>query len=70
MNPFTDDDGLTKFPLFHLFRRQCQCGEQLHEYLDNHLFHGFCGRDIGVDLETIEEMSDGLEQIGQGAVVI
>ncbi len=52
------DDGLTKFPLLYLFRRQRECGEQLHEYLDNHHIHGLCGRDLGIDLEAIEELSN------------
>src|SRR6267154_1363049 len=64
------DNRLTKFSLLCLFGRQRECGEQLHQYLDNHLIHGFCGRDLGVDLEAIEEMSDRLEQIGEGTVVI
>ena len=69
MNPLSDD-RLTKFSLLCLFGRQRECGEQLHEYLDNHLIHGFCGRDLGIDLEAIEEMSNRLEQIGQCTVVI
>jgi hypothetical protein len=64
------DDGLTKFSLFCLFGRRRECGEQLHENLDNHLIHGFCGRDLGIDIEALEEMSSRLEQIGQGTVVI
>jgi hypothetical protein len=69
------DDGLTKFSLLCLFGRQRECGEQLHEYLDNHnhLIHGSCGGksgDLGIDLEAVEEMSNQLEQIGQGTVVI
>ena len=64
------DDGLTKFSLLCLFGRQRECGKQLHEYLDNHLIHGFCGRDLGIDVEAIEEMSNRLEQIGQCTVVI
>src|SRR6266567_999890 len=35
------NDGLTKFSLPRLFGRQCECGKQLHEYLDNHPIHGF-----------------------------
>jgi hypothetical protein len=58
------DDGLTKLSLLCLFGRQRECGEQLHEYLNNHLIHGFCGRDLGIDLEAIEEMTNRLEQIG------
>ena len=53
-----------------LFGRQREGGEQLHEYLDNHLIHGFRGRDPGIDLKAIEEVSNRLEQIGQVAVVI
>src|SRR6266852_7076732 len=40
------DDGLTEFSLRCLFGRQRERGEQLHEYLDNHFVHGFCGRDL------------------------
>jgi hypothetical protein len=69
MNPLTDD-GLTKFSLLCLFGRQRECGEQLHEYLDNHLIQGIGGRDFGIDLEAIEEVPNRLEQIGQGTVVI
>ena len=54
----------------YFFFNQRQCGKQLHENLDNHLIHGFCGSDLGIDLEAIEEVSNGLEQIGQGTVVI
>ena len=52
------DDGLTKLPLLCLFGRQRECVEQLHENLDNHIIHGFCGRDLGIDLEAIEEVSN------------
>ena len=57
-------DGLTEFSLLRLFGRRRDCGEQHHEDLDDHLIHGFCGRDLGIDLEAIEEMSNRLEQIG------
>ena len=64
------DDGLTKFTLPYLFGRHRKYGEQLYENLDNHLIHGFRGRDLGIDLEAIEEVSNRLKQIGQGTVVI
>jgi hypothetical protein len=64
------DGGLTKFSLLDLFGRQRECGEQLHKNLYNHLIHGFCGRDLGIDLEAIEEVPNRLEQIGQCTVVI
>lgn len=55
--------------MLHLFSRQRDYGEQLHEYLDDHPIQSFCGRDVGIDFEVIESVSDPLEQIGQGAVV-
>jgi hypothetical protein len=64
------ENGLTKFSLLCLFSRQRECVEQLHEYLDNHLIHGSCVGDLGIDLEADEEMSNQLEKIGQGTVVI
>jgi hypothetical protein len=63
-NKSLTDDGLTKFSLLCLFGRQRECGEHFHEYLDNHLIHGFCGRNLGIDPEAIEEMSHRLKQIG------
>ena len=29
-----------------------------------------CGRDLGIDIEAIEEVSKRFEQIGQGTVVV
>ena len=69
MNPLTDD-GLTKLSPLYLFGRKRECGEQLHENLHNHLIHGFCGSDLGIDLEAIKEVPNRLEQISQGIVVI
>ena len=57
INSLTDDE-LTEFSLLCLFGRQRECGEQLHEYLDDHLIHGLCGGDLGIDLEAIEEVPD------------
>ena len=58
------DNGLTKFSLLRLFGRRRECEEQLDEDLDNQFVHVFCGRDLGIDLEPIEEVADRLEQIG------
>ena len=52
------------FPCFISGRRR-ECGEQLHEYLDNHLVQGVCGSNLGVDFEAFEEVSNRLEKIGQ-----
>ena len=63
MNSLTDN-GLTKFSLLCLIGRQRECGEQVHENLDNYLIHCFCWRDVGIDLEAAEEATNRLEQIG------
>jgi hypothetical protein len=44
--------------------------KQLHKYLDDHLIHGFCGRNLGIDLEANGEVSNRFKQIGQGTVVV
>jgi len=67
---FVTDDRLTKFSLRCLFGRQRECREQLHEDLENHLIHGFRGGDLGINIESIEEVSKRFKQIGQGTVVI
>ena len=64
------DGGLTKFSLLYLFVNHRECGEQLYENLDDHLIHGFCGSDLGIDIEAIEEVPNRLKQIGQGTVII
>ncbi len=52
------DDRLTKSSPLYLFGRQCERGEELHEYLDNHLIQTICGRDLGIDLEAFQEVSN------------
>ena|SRR5258707_6873489 len=63
------DEGLTESSLFYLFGCQRECGEQFHEYFNNHLVHSVCRRDLGIDFEAIEEVSNRLEQFGQSIVV-
>ena len=55
---FPTDGRLTKFSLLCVFDRRRERGEQLHESFDNHLIRGFCGSDLGIDLEKIEEVSN------------
>ena len=54
--PRSCDDGLTTFSFLCLFDRQCECGEQFHENLDNNFIHGFCGTNLGIDYEAFEEV--------------
>jgi hypothetical protein len=64
------NDRLTESSPFYLFGRQREYGEQLHKYLDNHAVHSVRRRDLGIDLEAIEKVSNRLEQISQSIVVI
>ena len=64
------NDRLTEFSPSYLFRRQRECGEQLHKYLGNHAVHCVRTRDLGIDLEAIEKVSNRLKQIFQSIVVI
>jgi hypothetical protein len=63
------DEGLTKSSPFYLFGCQCERGEQLHEYFNNHLIHSVRRRDLGIDCEATEEVSNRLDQFGQSIVV-
>jgi hypothetical protein len=56
--------------LLYLFGDHSERREQLHEYLDNHLSHPDCGRDLGINVEAKEEMLNRLEQIDQYIVAI
>jgi hypothetical protein len=49
---------------------QREGGEQLHEYLDNHLSHGDGRRHLGIDVEAVQKVFDGLEQINQCFVAV
>jgi hypothetical protein len=69
MNSLTDDK-LTKFSLLYLFGRCRECREQLRENLDNQFSHGFCGGNLGIDLQAIKKTSNRFEKIGQGTEVI
>ena len=53
-----------------MFGRQREGGEQLDEQLDNHLAHGNGMRHPGIDVESIQKVFDGLEQIGQCIVAV
>jgi hypothetical protein len=57
------ENGLTWFSLLDLFCHQRERGEQLHEYLDNHLSHSDRKADVGIDVEAIEKVFNRLEQI-------
>ncbi len=67
---YLTDDGLTEVSRLHLFGRQRERGEQLHEYLDDHFVHTVRRRDLGIDLKAIEKVSNRLEQIDQRIIVI
>jgi hypothetical protein len=55
--------------LLNLLSGQRKGGKQLREYLDNHLSHSDCRRDLGIDVEVIQKAFEGLEQIDQCVAV-
>ena len=55
--------------LFNLFGRKREGGEQLHQYLDRHLSHGDCMRNLSIDPKAVQKMFDRLEQINEGIVI-
>ena len=67
---YNTEDELTRFALFYLFGCQRKGGEQLREYLDNHLSHGDCLRGLVIDIEATEEVFDRFQQIDQCIVAV
>ena len=61
---------LTRFLLLDLFGSQREGGEQLNEYLDDHLSHRDCRRDLCIDLEAPQKVFDRLEQVHQRIVAV
>jgi len=41
---------------------------QFHHYFDQNLVHGGCGRDLGIYIETLNEIFNRPEQVGDGIV--
>ena len=54
--------------LFNLFGHKCEDAEQLHQFPDKHLGHGNCRRELDIDIEVMEKMSDQNEQINESIV--
>jgi hypothetical protein len=67
---YLTEDGLTRFSLFNLCGSQREGREKLHEYLDNHLSHSNCRRDLGINIEATQKVFDRLKQIDQGIVAV
>jgi hypothetical protein len=58
----------TSSSLLDLFSHESDGGEQFHHDLDDNF--SYCRRrwEFGVDIETVEEVFDGLEEIYEGIV--
>jgi len=57
------DSALTEPPLFDLFGRQGKHGKKLDHYFDNDLDQRRSGRNHRIDLQTLEEIPQALEQL-------
>ena len=62
--------GLTWVSLPNLLRGQPERGEKFHQYLDKEFSHSDCGSDHRVDIEAIQQMFDGLEQLDKGIITV
>jgi len=51
--------------LLELFGHKGKNGQQFHHDLDDDLPHGRCGRNIGINIQSGEEMVDGLEDVDE-----
>jgi uncharacterized protein YdeI (YjbR/CyaY-like superfamily) len=58
-----DKSKLTWSSLLRLFSRQSEGGNQFHQYLHHHFRHRWCGRDPGINVKSVEEIPDALEQV-------
>ena len=57
------DSELTESPLFDLFGRQGKNRKKLDHYFDNDLDQHRSGRNHRIDLQTLEEIPQALEQL-------
>ena len=55
--------ALTQPPQLYLFCRQGKHREQLDHYLDDDIRHYWSGRDRRIDLQTLEEIPQALEEV-------
>ena len=62
------DSVLTEPPLTNLLRRQGKHRQQFNHYLDYDISQHRSGRDHRIDLETLEEIAQTLEEIQEGII--
>ena len=55
-------------PLFNLFRYRGKSGNEFHHDFDNDLSHSSRGRNLGINIEAVQEVFNGLEQVGKSVV--
>jgi hypothetical protein len=62
------NSALTETSLFNLFRRQSKHRKQLDHYLDNYLRQYRSGRNRRINLQTLEEVPQTLEQLEKSII--
>jgi hypothetical protein len=62
------DGVLTEPTLLDLFRGQGKHRKQFNQYFDDDIRHYRSWRDLRIDLQTLQEISQALEEVEQGIV--
>lgn len=57
--------ALTRPFLLDLFGHQSECGQYFHHYFDAYFCQGCRSRYFGLDIEAVQEVFDGLQQINE-----
>src|ERR1700758_2284868 len=61
-------EALTESSLFYLFLRLGKDGKQFDHYLHNYLRHQRAQVDLGINFETLEEVSDALKEFKESII--
>ena len=64
------EDGLTWSLLLDLLGHYGKGGKYRHQNFDDKIGYGLCRRNRGIDIKTIEEVFDSLEQVDQSIIVV
>jgi hypothetical protein len=59
---------LTQSSLLDLPRCQSKSSENLHQYLYDNVRYGCCKRDLCIDVESVQEVPDGFEQVDKSII--
>ena len=61
-------NALTESSSVNLFFRQAEYGDQLDHYPRDYISHQRVQRDLGINMETFEEVADALKELEEGVI--